>query len=162
MWDEALLFLVPFWCQIFDAFIVLRWATVAHMGLLLSDTLWGGSKAEQGVKESFKDKRLYLECCHSGSGFGQIFQGIDPGRAKIGRGRASPLTKSSFRPIVHSNILMYCWRPMHLFESCHSGCLFFWLNCLLLIIRWGIKCPWSSSYKYSDNKRSVQMKQIPS
>ena len=35
MWDEALLFLVPFWCQIFDAFIVLRWATVAHMGLLL-------------------------------------------------------------------------------------------------------------------------------
>ena len=34
MWDEALLFLVPFWCQNFDAFIVLRWATVAHMGLL--------------------------------------------------------------------------------------------------------------------------------
>ena len=28
-------FLVQFWCQIFDAFIVLRWATVAHMGLLL-------------------------------------------------------------------------------------------------------------------------------
>ena len=35
MWDEALLFLVPFWCQIFDAFIVLRWATVARIGLLL-------------------------------------------------------------------------------------------------------------------------------
>ena len=33
--DEVLLFLVPFWCQILDAFIVLRWATVAHMGLLL-------------------------------------------------------------------------------------------------------------------------------
>ena len=30
------------------------------------------------------------------------------GGAKIGRGRASPLTKSSFRPNVHSNILMYC------------------------------------------------------
>ena len=29
MWDEALLLLVPFWCQIFYAFIVLRWATVA-------------------------------------------------------------------------------------------------------------------------------------
>ena len=34
-----------------------------------------GSKAGQEVKESFKDKRLYLECCHSG--FGQIFQGVD-------------------------------------------------------------------------------------
>ena len=30
------------------------------------------------------------------------------GGAKIGRGRASPLTKFSFRPNVHSNILMYC------------------------------------------------------
>ena len=30
------------------------------------------------------------------------------GVAKIGRARASPLTKSSFRPNVHSNILMYC------------------------------------------------------
>ena len=30
------------------------------------------------------------------------------GRAKISRGRASPLTKSSFRPNVYSNILMYC------------------------------------------------------
>ena len=30
----GLLFLVPFWCQIFDAFTVLRWATVARMGLL--------------------------------------------------------------------------------------------------------------------------------
>ena len=47
------------------------------------------------------------------------------GRAKIGRGRAFPLTKYSFRSNVHSNILMYCWRHMHLFESCHSGCLFF-------------------------------------
>ena len=112
----------------------------------LSDPLWGGSKAGQEVKESFKDKRLYLECCHSGSGFGQIFQGVDPGRAKIGRGGASPLTKSSFRPNVHSNILMYCWRHVHLFDSCHSGCLFFWLNCLLLVIRWAIKGPWASSY----------------
>ena len=39
MWDEALLFLVPFWCQIVDAFIVLRWATVAHMGLLFCTSL---------------------------------------------------------------------------------------------------------------------------
>ena len=30
------------------------------------------------------------------------------GGAKIGRGRASPLMKSAFRPNVHSNILMYC------------------------------------------------------
>ena len=36
MWDEALLLLVAFWCQILDAFIVLRWAAVAHMGLLFS------------------------------------------------------------------------------------------------------------------------------
>ena len=36
----GLLFLVPFWCQIFDAFIVLRWAPVARMGLLLS--FWWG------------------------------------------------------------------------------------------------------------------------
>ena len=41
MWDDALLFLVPFWCQIFDAFIVLRWATVAHMGLLFLQPLRG-------------------------------------------------------------------------------------------------------------------------
>ena len=46
------------------------------------------------------------------------------GRATIGRGSASPLTKSSVRPNVHSNILMYCRQHMHLFESCHSGCLF--------------------------------------
>ena len=55
-----------------------------HMCLdFLSDPPWGGSKTgQEGVKESFKDKRLYLECCHSGSGFGQIFQGVDPGRGK--------------------------------------------------------------------------------
>ena len=53
------------------------------LGLLLSDPPWGGSKAgQEGFKQSFKDKRLYLECCHSGSGFGQIFQGVDPGRGK--------------------------------------------------------------------------------
>ena len=71
------------------------------------------------------------------------------GGAKIVRGRASPFTKSSFRPNVHSNILMYCWQHMHLFESCHSGCLFFWLNCLLLVIRWAIKGPWASSFSFS-------------
>ena len=73
------------------------------------------------------------------------------------RGRASPLTKSSFRPNIHSNILAYCRRHMHLFESsdsCHSGCLFFWLNCLLLVIRWGVNlieiltlCPKSPSVR---------------
>ena len=54
-----------------------------HMYLgFLSGPPWGESKATQGVKESFKDKRLYLECCHSGSGFSQIFQELDPGRGK--------------------------------------------------------------------------------
>ena len=46
---------------------------------------------------------------------------------------------------VHSNILMYCRQHMHLFKSCHSGCLFIWLNCSLLVIRWAIKGPWVSS-----------------
>ena len=119
---------------------------MAHTCLgFLSDPPWGGSKAgQEGFKDSFKDKWLYLECCHSGSGFGLIFQGVDPGWGKICRGRAS-LTKSSFRPNVHSNILMHCRKHMHLFESCHSGCLFIWLNCLLLVIRWAIKGPWASS-----------------
>ena len=70
------------------------------------------------------------------------------GRANKGRGRTSPLTKSSFRPNAHCNILMYCRRHcwhMHFFESCHSCCLFLWLNCLLLVIRWAIKGPWASS-----------------
>ena len=49
----------------------------------LSDLLWGGSKAgQEGVKESFKDKKFYSECCYSGSGFGEIFQGVDPGLGK--------------------------------------------------------------------------------
>ena len=37
---------------------------------------------QEGVRESFKDRRLYLERCHSCSGFGQIFQGVDIGRGK--------------------------------------------------------------------------------
>ena len=55
-----------------------------HMCLgFLSDPPLGGSKAgQEGVKESFQDKILYLEYCHSGTGFGQIFQGVDPGREK--------------------------------------------------------------------------------
>ena len=97
------------------------------------DLKW--SKKES--KRASTKKSLYLECCHSGSGLG---------RAKIGRVRAFPLTNYSFRTNVHSNILMYCWRLVHLFESCHSGCLFFWLNCLLLVIRWAIKGPWASSW----------------
>ena len=80
-------------------------------------------------------------------------KGMIKGEAKKSRGRASPLTKSPFRPNVHSNILMccrrHCWH-VHLFESCNSGCLFFWLNCLLLVIRWAIKGPWASSI-YSNN-----------
>ena len=100
-----------------------------HMCLgFLSDLSWGGSKAgQEGVKESFKDKSLYLKCCHSGSGFDRYSKGWIRGGAKKGRGMSSPLTKSSFSPNVHSNILMYCrrhCRHTHLFESCHSGCLF--------------------------------------
>ena len=66
----------------------------------MSDPPWGGSncKAGQGVKETFKDKRLFLKCCHSGSGFGQIFQGVDLGWGK-------KLRKGfSFIPNIHSNI----------------------------------------------------------
>ena len=49
----------------------------------LSGPPWGGSKAgQEGVKESFKNKRLYLEYCYFGSGFGQMFQGVDPGQGK--------------------------------------------------------------------------------
>ena len=48
---------------------------------------------------------------------------------------------------------MYCRQHMHLFESFHSGCLFFWLNCLLLVIRWAVKGPWaSSSFQFSSLK----------
>ena len=133
----------------------------------LSDPPWGVSKAgQEGVKESFKDKRLHFECCYSGSGLGQILQEWIQGGAKIGRGRSSPLKKSSFRPNVHSNILIYCRRHMPLFESCHSGCILFCLNCLLLVIRWAIKGPWASSFftvvfvckhkhNYHNNKHSI-------
>ena len=97
----------------------------AHVLRHLSDPPCGGSTAgQEGVKESFKDKRLYLECCHSGSDIGQMFQGVDPGRAKKGRGRASPLTKSSFRPNIHSNILMYCRRH----------CRHIYLNTVILVV----------------------------
>ena len=61
----------------------MKFSLPAHVFRLLTDPPWGGSKAgQEGVKESFKDKRLYLECCHSGSGFGQIFQGWIHGSAK--------------------------------------------------------------------------------
>ena len=107
-----------------------------------------GVGPRQGKKESesFKDKRLYLECCHFVVVSARYSKGWIQGGAKIGRGRASPLTKLSFRSNVHSNILMYCRQHMHLFESRHSGCLYIWLNCLLLVIRWAIKGPWASSY----------------
>ena len=49
----------------------------------LSDPPWGVSKAgQEGVKRELQDVRLYLECCNFGSGFGQLFQGVDPGRGK--------------------------------------------------------------------------------
>ena len=53
----------------------------------LSDPPWGGSKTGQGVKESLKDKRLYLECCHSGGGFRQIPRvGSKAGQKKVEEG----------------------------------------------------------------------------
>ena len=92
----------------------------------LSDLPWGGSKAgQEGFKGSFKDKRQILGMLplvvvvSARYSKGWIQDG-----AKIGKGMASPLTKSSFRLNVHSNILMYYRQRMHLFESCHSGCLF--------------------------------------
>ena len=61
---------------------VLMARTCVCLGFI-SDPPWGGSKAgQEGFKESFKDKRLYLECGHSGSDFSQIFQGVDQGRGK--------------------------------------------------------------------------------
>ena len=62
MWDEALLFLVPFWCQIFDAFIVLRWATVAHMGLLFD---FSSETAEQNSTklDRKQDLKVLYQVC---------------------------------------------------------------------------------------------------
>ena len=100
-----------------------------------------GKNRSQGVpffKKLLQTRRLQRQtkCITSA----RYSKGWIQGGAKIGRGRASPLTKFSFRPNVHSNILMYCrqhCRHVHLFES--------WLNYLLLVIRWAIKGPWSSS-----------------
>ena len=58
-----------------------------HMCLgFLSDPPLGGSKAwQEGVKESFKDKRLYFVCCHSGSGFGHIQKCFPRGGSRTGQ-----------------------------------------------------------------------------
>ena len=59
---------------------IMEFSLPAYVFRLLSDLPWDGSKAgQEGVKESFKDKWLYLECCHSGSGFGQALQGFIQG-----------------------------------------------------------------------------------
>ena len=51
-----------------------------------------GVDPRQDKKESKRaSKTKGLECCHSGSSFGQIFQGMIPGRGKKGRVRASHL-----------------------------------------------------------------------
>ena len=45
---------------------------------------WIQGRARWSQREIQREKALlqYLECCLSGSGFGQIFQGVDPGRGK--------------------------------------------------------------------------------
>ena len=56
-----------------------------HMCLGISpDQPRGGSKAgQEGVKESFKEKKPLLGMLsYSGSGLGRIFQGMDPGQGK--------------------------------------------------------------------------------
>ena len=109
----------------------------------LSDPPWGGSKAGQkGFKESFKDKRLYLECCHSGSGFGKIFQGQGKNRYRKGFSFDEILLQIKCSQ-QHTDVLS----TTHAFIWILSFWLsFFWLNCLLLVIRWAIKGPWASSY----------------
>ena len=52
------------------------------LGFLLDPPRGGFKAGQEGVEESFKEKSLYLECCHSCSGLGQIFQGVDPGQGK--------------------------------------------------------------------------------
>ena len=112
----------------------------------LSDLPWGGSKAgQEGVKESFKDKRLYWECCHSGSGFGQILW-IQGGTKKVEEcifHWRNPPSDQMFTATywciaddtVDTRIYLH---PVILV-------VFFWPNCLLLAIRWAIKDPCASS-----------------
>ena len=112
----------------------------------LSDPPWGGSKVgQEGGKESFKDKRLYLECCHSGSGFSQIFQGMDSGRGKNRKSRGFSFdeiliqTKCSQQ---HTDILPTTHASIWILSFWLSVC---WLNFLLMVLRLAIKGPWASS-----------------
>ena len=91
----------------------------------LSDPPWVESR--QGKKESersSKTKGFTWNAAILVVVLARYSKGWIKGRAKIGSGRASPLTKSSFRPNVHSNILMCCRQHMHLLESFYSDCLF--------------------------------------
>ena len=69
----------------------------------------------------------------------RYFKGWIQDGAKVGRGGASLLTRSSFWPNGHSNILIYYWRHIH--WNLAILVVFFGLNCLLLVIRWAIKVP---------------------
>ena len=104
----------------------MKFSCQPHVFRLFIRSTQDGSKAGQkGVKESFKDKRLHWNAAILVLLSARYSKGWIQAGAKIGRGKASPLRKSSFRPNVHSNILMYCRRHMHLFESCHTGCIFY-------------------------------------
>ena len=106
----------------------------------LSDPPWGGSKgrARRSLRELKRQKALIGNAAILIVVSVRYSKRWIQGGAKKGRGRASPLTKSTFRPNVHSNTLMYCLRH---YRHMHSFWLsfFFWLNCLLLVIRWAIK-----------------------
>ena len=54
-------------------------------------------------------------------------------------GRASPLTKSSFRLLPKTHAYAFIWILSFWLSFC-------WLNCLLLVIRWAIKGPWASCF----------------
>ena len=77
------------------------------LGFLLDLPRDGSKAGQEGVKESFKEKSL-LNSAILVVVWARYSKGWIQGRAKIGRGRAFPLTKYSFRTNVHSNILMYC------------------------------------------------------
>ena len=98
----------------------------------LSDPLWGiQGRARRSQRELQRQKGFTWNAAILVVVSARYSNGWIQGGAKKGRGRASPLTKSSFRPNVHSNILMYCrqhYRHMHLFESRHCGCLLNFLN----------------------------------
>ena len=125
----------------------MKFSCPAHVfGLFIRSGLGGSKAGQEGVRENFKDRRLYLECCHSCSGLGQIFQGVDLGRGKNRHRRASSLTKSGLLQTKGSQQHTDVLPTTHAFIWILSFWLsFFWLNCLLLVIRWAVKGPWASS-----------------